>query len=146
MEKKQKIWIKGNNKRGEEVINKLKNLGGENLGKFKGNSEDLIYYIYPDGHIAWVKEGTTTSNLIKDNYKEYKLPNLQIHEFKTFDKVLAKKLNSTTDVWDLYEFAFEDTDYIHFVGGTTYISKYFQIIPYNEDTKHLLGTHQEYND
>ena len=144
MEKKQKIWIKGNNKRGEEVINKLKSLGGKNLGKFKGNSEDLIYYICPDGSIDWTTDRTTKSDIIKDNYKEYRLPNLRKHEFKAFDKVLAKKLNSTTDVWDLYEFACEETDYIHFVGGTTYISKYFQIIPYNEDTKHLLGTNQEY--
>ena len=84
------------------------------------------------------------------NYKEYKYgigsywvfesalkpykPHYDIKNFKPFDKVLVRGSNERKWVIDFYGFVDED---IFICTGCGY---YPQCIPFNDDTKHLLGT------
>lgn len=76
LRKEQKIWIKSSSTRGKEVIDKLLSLGATNPYNFNANAKDCTLFIAPDGTIEWTEEGSSIDILIKDNYKEYKLPNI----------------------------------------------------------------------
>ena len=61
--------------------------------------------------------------------------------FKPFDKVLVR--DDDGDTWEIEFFGREDKD----VGSYPYVCKncdYVECIPYNEETKHLLGTNKPY--
>ena len=61
-------------------------------------------------------------------------------ELKPFDKVLSRM--SSKDYWKL-NFYSHKTDYYHkCIDGSTYL----YCVPYNENTKHLLGTTDEWED
>jgi len=141
MKQEQKIWIEGNCERGNEVIAKLESLGGENIREYTGAGEDLIYYIRPRGYIDWVGEGSEMCELVQDNYVEYKLP--KKYSFKPFDKVLAR---TDSGIWIPSMYAFENAEEFHFVGGTYVKKSDYQVIPFNKDTEHLIGTKDEYNE
>lgn len=63
-------------------------------------------------------------------------PHYDIANFKPFDKVLVRDRNNEPWRIAFYGYYNEEANYSHFVG--TCWSK--QCIPYNDDTKHLLGT------
>ena len=75
MEDKQKVYIKGDSKRGDEVIKFLEDLGGYNCCSLDGHNSNNYYYIAPDGSINNI---TYPANLIfsfvKEFYKEVELP------------------------------------------------------------------------
>lgn len=76
MEDKQKVYIKGNAERGDEVIKLLKDLGGRDSYSLydDGTNENIYYFIGPDGEICGVsKEEHTLYSFIKEFYKEIKL-------------------------------------------------------------------------
>lgn len=75
MEEKQRVYIKGNPKRGDEVIKLLENLGGYNLYYYYGEDDAACYYINPNGEIccANTKENAAYPFLM-EFYKEIKLP------------------------------------------------------------------------
>ena len=75
MEDKQKVFIKGDSKRGEEVIKLLIDLGGQNSLNFYGDNNFGYYYISPNGEI-WhtCSESSAAYSFIKEFYKEIKLP------------------------------------------------------------------------
>lgn len=54
-------------------------------------------------------------------------------KFKPFDRVLARQ--DDKDIWSADFFSFMDGKEFNCIGGL-----YYQCIPYNEQTKHLLGT------
>lgn len=75
MEDRQKVYIKGDLERGNEVIKILTDLGGRNIHCYASDSYDCYYYINPDGVIAY--ESTKKSvayPFIRDFYKEISLP------------------------------------------------------------------------
>lgn len=51
MEENKKVYIRGVKDRGNEVIQKLVDLGGENVLKLKGHDEDLFYFIDLEGKL-----------------------------------------------------------------------------------------------
>ena len=74
LKKEQKIWIKGSVTREKEIIDKFLSLGATN--PYNYNAKKGIFFIAPDGTIEWTEEGSSIDILIKDNYEEYKLPNI----------------------------------------------------------------------
>ena len=76
MEDRQKVYIKGNRSRGNEIIKLLEDLGGKNTFFCNGNNEDAIYFINPKGDIDNTSNSNTSMTLpyIKEFYKEIKLP------------------------------------------------------------------------
>lgn len=75
MEDKQRVYIKGDRNRGDEVIKLLENLGGRNCHNCKGDAEKNIYYINPLGDINCVMECQYSEwLLVKEFYEEIKLP------------------------------------------------------------------------
>lgn len=77
MEEKQKIWIRGVKDRGEEVINTLENLGGNNQHGYTGVHDARVYFISHKGYIAIMNAESECAHIIMDNYKEIKLPDPQ---------------------------------------------------------------------
>ncbi len=75
MEDKQKVYIKGNPNRCDEIIKILENLGGRNLYCYLGDDNTGYYYINPNGVIvhASTKENIAYS-FLREFYKEIKLP------------------------------------------------------------------------
>ena len=68
-----------------------------------------------------------------------KIENFDINTLQPFDKVLVR--NTPTTVWkaDFYSFSkYPDQDMAKCVSGY-----WFNCIPYNDDTKHLIGTNDD---
>ena len=76
MKDEQKVYIKGDPTRGNEIIKLLTNLGGTNNLYYTGTDEDAIYFINTKGEIDWTSNSNTSMILpyIKEFYKEMKLP------------------------------------------------------------------------
>lgn len=73
MEEKFKVYTRGDNDRGNEVIKMLEDLGAVNHWNHMGNSTNCIYYIQHDGYISRVHYNTEFGQIIMDNYRELKL-------------------------------------------------------------------------
>lgn len=67
-----KKYIRGNKKRGAEVIKVLEELGGKNTCKFSGKDEDCFYYINADNIITFVKTPAFKS-IIQECFEELEL-------------------------------------------------------------------------
>ena len=74
MEDKQKVYIKGNPKRGAEIIKTLTDLGGKNLYRYNGEDDNIYYYIAPNRVIRVVASTYEVFPFIEEFYKEIKLP------------------------------------------------------------------------
>lgn len=76
MKQEQKIYIKGNPERGDEVIQTLVDLGGKNLHSYLGTNRCVYYFIDPKGVIDTTSNafGNVLFPYIKEFYKEIKLP------------------------------------------------------------------------
>lgn len=74
MKEEWKVFIRGNEDRGKEVIKALTDLGGKSSFYQTGIFSSVIYYIRHDGIIDSVNINGEFANIIKDNYKEIKLP------------------------------------------------------------------------
>lgn len=75
MEDKQKVYIKGDSKRGNEVIKFLENLGGYNCYSLDGHNSNNYYYIAPDGTIQnTTYPASSIFSFVKEFYKEIDLP------------------------------------------------------------------------
>ena len=72
---KQRVYIKGDRDRGDEIIKFLEDLGGSNDFSFTGKNEDSIYFINPNGIIVnnyYI--GSEAFSYVKEFYKEIELP------------------------------------------------------------------------
>lgn len=79
---------------------------------------------------------------IDELIREEKAANFPDHTFQPFDKVLVR--DDEQDYWKPNLFGFKEDD-----GDFPYITVsgcYAQCIPYNENTKHLLGTTESYKE
>lgn len=71
----QKVYIRGNSERGNEVIKTLKDLGGSNLYFYYGDDDTGYYYINPNGVIAYASTKESAAYpFLREFYKEIKLP------------------------------------------------------------------------
>lgn len=74
MKQNQKVYIKGNLNRGNEVIKLLKDLGGLNFNDCDGHNSGAYYFIGPNGVITNDVPSGTIFSYVKEFYKEIKLP------------------------------------------------------------------------
>ena len=66
---------------------------------------------------------------------------MEKHQFKPFDRVLVRDCKQSVWKTELYSYSYQNNDGIfHACVGHTW--RY--CIPYNEETKHLLGTTEPY--
>lgn len=75
MKNKQKVWIRGVEGRGEEVLNALKALGGK-MKLNSANTGDVSFVIYTidhNGYIGGAEITSETAKIIMDCYREIKL-------------------------------------------------------------------------
>lgn len=75
MKEEHKVWFRGVNGCGDEVIRTLVALGGRQKhdSHLTGNRSDVIYVIDHDGYIGGVYITNETAKIIMDNYREIKL-------------------------------------------------------------------------
>ena len=96
-----------------------------------------------DGRYSWFYDGECTLFPSKDQRDWSKFerfwdkPKIGLDIFEPFDKVLVR--NRETELWLLDMFAFHVTKNV----AKTLNGAYMQCIPYNEETKHLLGTNND---
>ena len=74
MKQNQKVYIKGNCKRGAEVIKTLEDLGGYNSDCLDGHNSNNYYFIAPDETISNTGASSLVFSFIKEFYKEINLP------------------------------------------------------------------------
>lgn len=76
MKENQRVYIRGVENRGNEVIETLKKLGGINRQSLGGGNKYVYYYINPKGAIdyGYVDECSPEHLLVKEFYKEITLP------------------------------------------------------------------------
>ena len=65
---------------------------------------------------------------------------MEKHQFKPFDRVLVRDYDSQNWKCGIFSQYMQDVQYKYLCVGNTYM----QCIPYNEETKHLLGTTEPY--
>lgn len=108
MRDNQKVYIKGNIERGDEVIKTLIDLGGKNINGFEGNLSDTYYFINPNGYIAI--STPTLLPYIKEFYKEIKLSkwkpkyNELYYSVSWLGRVMSNKWYGTYDDELSYQF------------------------------------------
>ena len=100
--------------------------------------------LHSDGRMYGVKESECILFPSKEqrDWSKFKTPGKRFNpeEFKPFDKVLARDFLSDNWMADFFE-KIEEND-IHY-NVTCVTCKWGQCIPYNEATKHLLGTKED---
>lgn len=166
MDKKQKVWIRGCEGKGAEVIQKLVAFGGEKPAAITielAFDPGLIFFISHFGGISYIVRFSELARIIMEEYTEIKLdekvedepvnntkeqPEFNVDEkaenepvnktkehpeFKVDDMVLRREKRS--GVWKVFQYW-----YILSMGGLDSA----EIIPYNEETKHLLNTTGNY--
>ena len=67
---------------------------------------------------------------------------MEKHQFKPFDQVLVRDFDEDTWKVGIYSHYKEASDIPYICVG----SYYSQCIPYNEETKHLIGTNEPYKE
>ena len=79
MEDKQRVYIKGDRNRGNEIIKLLEDLGGVNSWSYAGTDEESLYYINPRGNIEYIYdyEFLPECLLVKEFYREIELPEIK---------------------------------------------------------------------
>lgn len=70
----QKVYIRGVEGHGGEVIKTLTDLGAENLWKRAGSDPEHIYYISPLGVLQEAEDGSEAALMVKEYCREIKLP------------------------------------------------------------------------
>lgn len=108
MKAEQKVYIKGDRNRGDEIIKLLTDLGGTNNLYYTGKDEDAVYFINPQGEIDWTHDSNTSIILpyIKEFYKEIKLPRWKpkydenYYCFTDMEGIIVEKWkDNPTDSW-----------------------------------------------
>lgn len=65
-------------------------------------------------------------------------------EFEPMDYVLVKSKKDNYAIWNLYQFAYKGINMFYMVGNISFIIADNNFLPYNDQTKHLLGTPDEW--
>ena len=134
-------------------MNYYKQGDAANANKIKAAFEELGYdtclrhftnqyllYFTIDGKISDIAVGRNFEKVVKSHpdYQELELPkpHYDIANFQSFDKVLVRYYSD--DKWKCGLFSHLSTH-----SGAKFVcvaATYVQCIPFNDDTKHLLGT------
>lgn len=106
----------------------------------KGSKEDFCHFTKEGRYFENVESSECVLFPSKDNrdwstFKAAK-PKWNPETLQPFDKVLG--IRAGGEIWRGDMFIYRDSTYIG-LGG----KEYDKMIPYNEETKHLLGTNQE---
>lgn len=107
MEDRQKVYIKGDRSRGDEIIKLLEDLGGKNTFFCNGKNEDSYYFIDPKGDIDNTSSNTSmVLPYIKEFYEEIKLPRWKpkydenYYYVTDLESIMVEKWkNKLTDDW-----------------------------------------------
>lgn len=101
MKEEQKVWIRGVEGRGEEVIKMLEDRGGKNVDGMEGEDPYTLYYINHFGNIYFIEDYDEMANIIMDYYKEIKLPEQCEHQERWKDgDVLYSEKDGLFSVFD----------------------------------------------
>ena len=100
MKEEQRVYIRGVENRGNEVIETLKKLGGINRYFLGGGNKNAYYYINPKGAIDYVYAYKLSPEylLVKEFYREIKLPK----EKKWTDGDLLVKYNGGKRIYGIF--------------------------------------------
>ena len=111
-------------------------------------SDNSIDSVTADGRYCLDFDGECTIFPSKDqrDWRRFKAPWCKKERFdpktlQPFDKVLVKDRYS--QCWRCNLFSHTETEYPMFRVNTILVGHFYYCIPYNEDTKHLVGTTEE---
>lgn len=110
MKDEQRVYIKGNPKRGAEIIKTLTDLGGKNTYCYNGEDNNIYYYIAPNGVIKMVASTYEAFSFVKEFYREIKLPrwkpkcNELYYSINWVGRVMSDKWYGTSDDETGYQF------------------------------------------
>lgn len=110
------------------------------------NGYDKYYFLSEIEGYANEEQKQQLINALQDSKeplaKEYlkRFFNIEKEEFKPFDRVLVKD-NNERWICSIFSHKISTNTYLRYV---TISGRYNQCIPYNEETKHLLGTDKPY--
>ena len=93
---------------------------------------DLLFQKIKEAGYKWNYETKTLEKLIK--------PKFDPKTLQPFDRVLVK--DGYSQCWRCNLFSHTETEYPMF-PYTTHVGHFYYCIPYNNETKHLLGTNEE---
>jgi len=131
-------YIQGDAAKAEEIKAAFKEKGFD--ADWCPITRESLYFTV-NGIVHLTDSDNIYAEIIKTHpdYKELELPkpHYDIKNFKPFDKVLTR--NYDTDTWaaDWFSYYVDDEDGKAFITTCAYRN---QCIPFNEETKHLLGT------
>lgn len=141
----------------DKIDNKYNNYARYNTQDKEINYDDWSY-IYPFAKFATDSEKQQLFEALAKEGKHWDAEKKQIvdlkpkYEFKPMDLCLMKYIGKYNNRgWELCQYAYtehrvsssgEQRDFYHSVGGEIYA----ECIPYNEDTKHLLGTRDKWKE
>ena len=121
------VYYKGDAKRGNEIIEALKSLGGE-TNTVVGNSPERYYFVNSLGYIDFVN--VTNSKWLREHYTEMFLPKLKIN-IDPFDKIIYKEVS----------FPWLPVLFCDITNQEGKLKTFIQeIVPYNDETKYLCYT------
>lgn len=117
MKDEQKVYIKGNAERGDEVIKLLIDLGGKNINNLNGEDNSVYYYIDPKEKIDIVYnyDKNKILSFIKEFYKEIKLSRWN-PEYKSLYFYIDTRGQIMSDLWYNME-----TDKLRYKFGNCFI-------------------------
>jgi len=138
-----KVYING---KGIELRAKLESFGY--CMREKMNYSILpFWYIGKSGHIGG---GSNMEDFRNRNCREVSVDdilNIEIdkpkYSLKPFDKIIIRIGDG---VWRPSMYAFYNAGELHLVGGTYIDSSCCQVVPFNKDTEHLIGTKEKYKE
>lgn len=141
----------------DKIDNKYNNYARYNTQDKEINYDDWSH-IYPFAKFATDSEKQQLFEALAKEGKHWDAEKKQIvdlkpkYEFKPMDLCLMKYIGKYNNRgWELCQYAYtehrvsssgEQRDFYHSVGGEIYA----ECIPYNEDTKHLLGTRDKWKE
>lgn len=113
---------------------------------------DMAFYLSKEGKNNYLSDGECLLFPSKEQRDWSKFerfwdkPKVEKFDPKTlqpFDKVLVRKIHSKYNIepWSCEYFSYINPNTKHLVNGIS--SRYEICIPYNEETKHLLGTNED---
>lgn len=126
-------WYNGhtNNFHSKEVIDILLTTKNKVCPATK-EQRDLLFQKIKEAGYKWNYETKTLEKLIK--------PKFDPKTLQPFDRVLVK--DGYSQCWRCNLFSHTETEYPMF-PYTTHVGHFYYCIPYNDETKHLLGTNEE---
>lgn len=119
--------------RGNSCVYYHNTLSGDNLIRSihlatDSEKQQFLYALEKEG-----KKWNPKTKQIEDLPKKY--------QFKPLDYFIAKRKNNKVACWQLYQFAYiNKNDFIFYANDGCIEAKKYDILPYNDQTKHLLGT------